>query len=440
MIRDISRAAVLGLGRSGRSAAHVLMAYGVQVTAFDQNAPDAAGIDLVANWDGALPMDRFDLIVSSPGIPKTHPALLAACKESIPIWSEPELAFRIARAPIWAVTGTNGKSTTTAMLHSIALAAGLEAHLCGNIAGEGLDNPITAAAMQADDLDVLIAEISSFQLEWVDQFRPRLAILTNIASDHLTRYEGRDDYFRTKERIFNNMTSKDVAIVGEPSAKTGAAQRIDFGVETKGDCAFWRNGQMVLRRGGIEWELGGEGDIQVPGEFNRQNALAAAAGAFAMGVPSKDIRNGLRVFKGLPHRMQIIADVDGVRYIDNSSCTNPDSVFKTIVGVDFPIVALIGGHDKELDLSPIVEAAKRLAKPTVIYGAIADRLSKALNNLPHKKAKNLEEALGIAAAMAEPGESIVLLPGCSSFDAYKDFAERAAHFRQLVDEHLGARV
>jgi len=407
-LRDVRRAAVLGLGRSGKATAGALAMHGVEVVAFDAKNPAADGFELVSHWDGVIP-DGFDLIVPSPGVHKDHPALLDAVSKGVAIWSEPELAYRIAKAPIWAVTGTNGKSTTTAMLHRIAVAAGFKAHLCGNIAGRGMGMPITTAAMRANPLDVLVAEISSFQLEWVTEFRPRLAILTNVTADHLERYGGVEDYKRTKERIFAAQSPADIAIVGDASVSTGAGRRIGF------------NSAEIDRD-----------DLRVPGEFNVLNALAASAGAREMGIPQCDISAGLRSFTGLPHRMEVVSRIDGVTYVDNSSCTNPNSAKSTLVGLTEPTIALVGGYDKGLDLAPLLEGIESLQKPPVIYGAVAERIGRALAGIPHEKAPGLEQAFRMAHARSSSGDTILLIPACSSFDAYSGFEERADHFHRLV--------
>lgn len=443
MIQDIAVAAVIGFGRSGKAAVEALERHGVRVVVFDEGSPpNGADKSVVWNWDGKWPEQRFDLIVPSPGVAKTHPALVAATSKGVPIWSEPEVAYRIAQAPIWTVTGTNGKTTTTAMLGSIAVAAGLEAHLCGNIAARGVDLPLTRAALQADALDVLVAEISSFQLEWVATFRPRLAILTNVQRDHLTRYNGYEDYLHTKERIFGHQTDEDVAVIGCDSAQAGNAAVIRFGwSERDGDCAFVNGEELVSRRDGKEWTLGYRTDIQVPGSYNILNGLAAAAGAAAMGVPPSAIREGLRSFRGLPHRMEVIGTHAGITFVDNSTATNSDSCATTLMALERPTNVLIGGHDKELPLEPIVEACATLTRRPVIYGAVADRLGAEMRaaGVPFSQAGGLEEAFQLATDQAQSGDAVALIPGFSSFDAYRDFMDRADHFRRLVEEFACAR-
>jgi UDP-N-acetylmuramoylalanine--D-glutamate ligase len=435
MIGDIRRAAIIGLGRSGKAAARALMSLGVSVTAYDAAEPEAEGIPLVSRWDGRLPTGEFDLVVPSPGVQKNHPALHAAAVAGLAIWSEPELGFRFAKAPLWAVTGTNGKSTTAAMIHAIASAAGMKAFFCGNIAGRGLDMPVTTAALEAGPDDLLVAEISSFQLEWVYQFHPRLSVLTNISDDHLARYTGFADYFLTKERLFSAQTPEDLAVVGAECVNSGNAHRIDFGESpTDGDCAFVRDGQMVLRLAGQERGLASVSDVAAPGSYNVLNALAAAAACAGMGLPGEAIRDGLRGFRGLPHRMEVVDTVAGVTFIDNSTCTNPVSAAASMGSLEAPTVVLMGGFDKNLDVVPMVLAARGLPRPPVVYGAIAGRLGGEFEakGVPHRRAADLAEAFEMAVGVAQPGDAVALIPGCSSFDAYRDFEARADHFRHLV--------
>jgi UDP-N-acetylmuramoylalanine--D-glutamate ligase len=438
MMAGIEQAAVLGWGRSGKAAAAALGAHGISIVAYDEKAPEPGDIELVRNWDGVLPSGRFQLVVPSPGVRRDHPALVAAVREGLAVWSEPELGYRISKAPIWAVTGTNGKSTTTAMLHSIARAAGLNAILCGNIAGRGIDaNPVSAAALVAGPNDLLVAEISSFQLEWVERFRPRLAVLTNIAWDHKDRYDGLEDYARTKQRIFAAQAPGDVAVTTVESADTGAAHRIHLGRDVPdSDCAFWRGETLVLRMGGAERSLLEYSHAATAGRLNAVNAAAAAAGAAALGIPAQAITVGIRSFHGLPNRMELVGTARGVAFFDNTCATNPDSAAAAIRALEAPTTVLVGGFDKQVPLDPLVEAARSLVRPPVVYGAIGEKLSAAFTaaSIRHTLVQDLAGAFDVASRQADVGEAVALIPGCSSFDAYKDFEDRSEHFRRLVRE------
>lgn len=439
MIAGISRAAVLGAGKSGRAAAQALSASGVRVTIYDESDVVLPECEVVANWDRTLPSEPFELVVTSPGFAREHPALRAAVARGIPVWSEPELAYRISKAPIIAITGTNGKSTTTYLTYRMLQAAGFRAHLCGNIAGSAEDKPATQAAMDAHPDDVLVAEISSFQLEWVDSFRPRIAVLTRIDQDHLNRYAGSfEEYAAVKRRIFRRQTPEDFAVIGYADVPELASRRISFPQELPRDCAFHREGHMVLRLEGEEHFLAEHADLQTRSSADKDNALAAATAAWLFGARTDAIRRALQGFRGLHSRMEVVGVHMGITFIDNSAATNPTSCANAITSSGPFTLPLIGGVAKGNDPAPIVAACRALERPAVLYGEMAGELAGlfAAAGVSHVRVNTLDEAFANAVGLARPGDTVLLAPGGASFDQFGSFLERAERFRQLVARHL----
>lgn len=438
MIAGVTRAAVLGAGKSGRAAAEALAASGVIVTIFDEGDAGLPGFDVVANWSGVLPSEPFDVVVTSPGFSREHPALTAAVEREIRVWSEPELAYRISKAPIIAITGTNGKSTTTYLTYRMLQAAGFRAHLCGNIAGSDEDKPATRAALYAEDSDVLVAEISSFQLEWVDTFKPRIAVLTRIDQDHLNRYGGSfEEYAAIKHRIFRRQSAEDFAVIGHAQVPDVPSHRITFPRRLPSDCAYHEQGLMILRLGGEEHLLAEHSDLQTRSVADKDNALAAATAAWLFGAQSDAIRKALRDYRGLRSRMEVVGVHRGITFIDNSAATNPTSCANAITSAGPHTVPLIGGVAKQNDPTPIVAACRGLQRAAVLYGEMAGELAGLFgaSGVSYVEVSTLEEAFAAAVGLARPGDVVLLAPGGASFDQFSNFLERAERFRQLVAHH-----
>ena len=440
MIAGIARAAVLGAGKSGRAAAQALSESGVRVTIYDESDAALPGYEVVAKWDGTFPDEPFDLVVTSPGFSREHPALRAAVERCIPVWSEPELAYRISAAPIIAITGTNGKSTTTYLTYRMLQEAGFRAHLCGNIAGSGEDKPASQAAMEAQSEDVLVAEISSFHLEWVDRFRPRIAVLTRIDQDHLNRYAGSfEEYAAVKQRIFRRQSAEDFAVIGYAEVPEVVSRRISLPHELPRDCAFHHEGHMVLRFDGEDHILAEHSDIHTHSAADRDNALAAATAAWLFGARTNAIRQALQGFRGLSSRMEVIGVHQGITFIDNSAGTNPTSCANAITSSGPCTVPLIGGVAKGNDPTPIVAACRVLQRPAVLYGEMAGELAALFSTagVSHQRVDTLDQAFAEAVGLARPGDVVLLAPGGASFDQFGNFLERAKRFRQLVAQHGG---
>lgn len=456
------RVSVIGAARSGIAAARALVGLGARVLLSDSR-PEAdlgdaakearaAGVECAfgAGIETALP-EGTDLVVTSPGVPATSPILQAATARGIPIWSEIELAYRLAVAPILAVTGTNGKTTTALLLASMLTRAGRRAIVCGNVSADEIKKTLVEAALEARSAaDLLVAEISSFQLEWVERFAPRVAILTNVTADHLNRHASLDEYAQTKARIFSAQTAADWAIVGydNPASRSIGdlavrSRRVWFTTQPEapdgGPCAWVDNGVLTVRL-----SSGGEAipvlpaiemPASLPGAHSIANALAAAVAALAMGAEVPAIAAALKEFAGVAHRMERVADVRGVRYVNNSMCTNVAAAICSLEAMDRPAIVIAGGADKGLDFAPMGPALRAKAKQLILIGSAADKMESAFRAGGYtaiSRAATLEAAVEQAARAARQGDAVLLSPACASFDMFRDFEARGAAFRRAV--------
>lgn len=433
-------ALVVGLGRSGASVARHLRDRGGKVVAVD-DAPSAEawanaaqlGIEVREAPDEdtlARLLAEADVVVPSPGVPEHHPVFALASAAGVPVRSEVELAFRWSRRPIVAVTGTNGKTTVTALVTEMLTASGVRAVAGGNI---GL--PLSDAVRR--DVEVVVAEVSSFQLRWTETFRPTVAVWLNLAEDHLDWHSDLASYVAAKARIWANQGKRDVAVANadDPVVMKEAAA-VRSGVQTFGLSApaDWRVADGHLQ--------GPAGRILPVGELPRalphdlSNALAAAAAATAAGARRDGVRAALRSFAGLPHRLTLVAEAGGVRWYDDSKATNPHAALAAVSGFD-SVVLLAGGRNKGLDLSVLASGADRV-RAVVAVGEAAPEVEQAFAPLrPVARAADMDEAVRAAAAAARPGDVVLLAPGCASFDSYGSYAERGADFARAVARVLG---
>ena len=433
-------ALVVGLGRSGAAVARHLRDRGGRVVAVDDSPDDEAranaarlGLDVVTAPDEealARLVADADVVVPSPGVPEHHPVFRLAADAAVPVRSEVELASRWSRRRMVAVTGTNGKTTVTALITEMLAASGVAAVAGGNI---GL--PLSDAVRR--DVAVVVAEVSSFQLRWTDTFHPAVAVWLNLAEDHLDWHPDLASYVTAKARVWANQEKGDVAVVNadDPVVVEQAARvrsrRDTFGLERP---AAWRVVGGALH--------GPPGPILPVAQLRRSlphdlsNALAAAAAASAAGATLEGIRSALRTFDGLPHRMTLVAEAGGVRWYDDSKATNPHAALAAVSGFD-SVVLVAGGRNKGLDLGVLGQRADRV-RAVVAVGEAAHEVEEAFAGLrPVTRAADMDDAVRAAAAAARAGDVVLLAPGCASFDRYGSYAERGADFARAVARTLG---
>lgn len=439
---------VVGLGRSGRAAARLCFDLGARVTVTDRKSEadlgdSAAGLPagVVREFGGhrAETFRAADLVVLSPGVPD-GPEIAAARAGGVPVTGELELASRFVSALVVAITGTNGKSTTTALCGAILRSTGRPTFVGGNL-GEPLAEAV--ATPPAGPGGVCVVECSSFQLETVETFRPRIAVLLNLTADHLDRYPDMAAYAAAKARIFAAQGPADFAVVNvdDPLVVEVAAglraRRIEISTRRPigSDGGWGEDGGLGLRLmgGGVErYPFPTAGLL---GRHNQENALAALAAARLAGATPTEAVRALHAFRPLAHRMELVAETRGIAYFDDSKGTNVGAVCAAIGDFPRPVVLIAGGRDKGGDYAPLAAALGRVGRGAVLIGEAADRIAAALAPiLPVERAPSMRDAVAAATRMARPGDAVVLSPACSSFDMFRDYEHRAQVFRDAVKE------
>ena len=439
------RVLVVGLGRSGIAAAQLCVTRGARVTVTDKrDAAALPGLDAlppeVARELGGHRRETFtgaELIVLSPGVPEI-PELAAARSAGVAITGEMELASRFISSTLIAITGTNGKSTTTTLVGEMMRATGRPTFVGGNL-GEPLAEAVPTRA--GDARGICVVEASSFQLETVDTFHPRVAVLLNITADHLDRYPDMDGYAAAKARIFAAQTGDDFAVVNveDPLAMRAsrgiASRRIGFStVRPLPEGGYANDNSLVLKLPDQEpesytnvlpWLIGQR--------HNQANALAALLASRLAGASRAEVRAGLLAFKPLAHRMELVADVDNVAYYDDSKGTNVSAVVAALDGFSRRVVLIAGGRDKGGAYEPLADVLARVGRAAVLIGEAADKMQAAFaGKVETARATTMDDAVEIARRFAQPGDAVVLSPACSSFDMFRDYAHRAEVFRAAV--------
>ena len=434
---------VVGLARSGQAAARLLAERGEQVIGVDSASPDGAeglrgvGVEVTLDGDGSELVGRAGCVVKSPGVPANAPAIARARDRGLPIIGELELAWRLLPNRFVAVTGTNGKTTVTELLGHVWRNADTPVAVAGNVG-----TPLASLVGEVDADATIVCEASSFQLEDADAFAPECALLLNVAPDHLDRHRGFDEYLAAKLRIFAHQGTEDIAIYNgsEPALRGvdlgGRGRRVAFCRETGAspDC-------QAIVDGGV-LKLGGEpllrtSELALIGPHNAENAAAAAAAASVMGIERDAMAAGLRSFTGVPHRLERVAEIDGVLYVNDSKATNVAAASAALRSFEGGVHAILGGSLKgggfaEL-AAPVTERCLGCYLVGEAAGALQRDLEPACAGVAHRRCDDLAAAVAAAAAAAEPGEVVLLAPACASFDAYPDFEARGEHFRELVE-------
>ena len=441
---------VVGMARSGLAAVRLLAANGAQVIAYDsktaEELPDVAaalqdmpGVRLALGGDAMALLGEVQAVFISPGVPIDSALVLRARELGRPVLGEVELGFLFTQCPIIAITGTNGKTTTTALTGLMFRRAGFNTHVVGNIG-----DPICAHAMQTQPEDRMVLEISSFQLESIDSFRPTVSAILNITPDHLNRHHTMEEYIAMKARVFENQRGDDVLVLNwdDPQCRALAPQarcRVAWfsrREELDNGC-FLKDGRICWRWEGQEVVMGRPEEVRIAGDHNLENALAASACALSMGVSPMIVRHTLAAFEGVEHRQEFVLEHQGVRFINDSKGTNPDSSIKAVQAMKLPTVLIAGGYDKGTSFDQFAQAvvAGKVAA-LVVIGATGPQIAKAAAEhgfTATHPASTLEDAVYKAYSLAHPGYNVLLSPACASFDMFRDFEERGRVFKEIVN-------
>jgi UDP-N-acetylmuramoylalanine--D-glutamate ligase len=425
---------VVGLARSGPAAARLLAGRGETVVGADSGTPEGAerlrdlGVEVLLDVDGVEPVARSRCVVKSPGVPREAPAIVAADAAGIPVLGELELAWRLLPNRFCAVTGTNGKTTVTELLGHVWRTAGESVAVGGNVG-----TPLASLVGEVPAAATVVCEASSFQLEDTDAFAPECGVLLNIAPDHLDRHGTLEHYLAAKLRVFANQGPDDVCVYnGSDPALAGvelggAGRRVEF----------------HRPEGGVI-ELDGEplvatGELSLLGPHNAENAAGAAAAASALGIERSAIAQALRSFPGVPHRLERVAEIGGVAYVNDSKATNVAAAAAALRSFEGGVRAILGGSLKGGGFAELAEPVAERCLACYLIGPAAEQLERDLgpaweSGVELRRCDGLAAAVAAAAADARPGETVLLAPACASFDAYRDYEHRGEHFRELVGE------
>ncbi len=434
---------VVGLARSGQAAARLLAARGESVIGVDAGSPEGAagleglGVEVLLDGGGGAELERVRCVVKSPGVPAEAPPIAAARRRGLTVIGELELSWRLLPNRVCAVTGTNGKTTVAELLGHVWRTAGEPVGVAGNVG-----TPLASLVGEIPADATVICEASSFQLEDSDAFAPECGVLLNVAADHLDRHRTLDEYLAAKLRVFANQGNDDVCVYNgsEPALHGldlgGCGRRVAFCDEPGDDCA------AVVGHGLLE--LWGEpllelSELRLLGPHNAANAAAAAAAAASLGIEREAIAAGLRSFDGVPHRLERVAEVGGVLYVNDSKATNVAAAIAALRSFEGGVRAILGGSLKGGGFEELAPAVAERCTACYLIGAAADRLERDLEpawaaGIERRRCSGLAEAVTAAAADAGPGEVVLLAPACASFDHYRDYEQRGEHFRALVGE------
>jgi UDP-N-acetylmuramoylalanine--D-glutamate ligase len=464
---DVRSLAVLGLGRSGVPAALLASRRlpGVTVTALDEGRPadddapallGAAGVAVLLGRDARLPA-ACDLLVKSPGVPNESPVVREAQARGVPVWSEVELARRFLPNRLVAITGTNGKTTTTELTGAVLRDAGVPVAVAGNVG-----HALSRLPDEVGENDIIVAELSSFQLEHIERLRPDVGVLLNLTPDHIDRHGSQEAYVQAKLRLVENQVEGDLALFnaddpasvaehlpgrgrrGYFSAAAGPA-RVPAGRAVQS--AGLDGDRLWVAQDGGRTELCPRGELALKGDHNLANSLAAAAAAAAVGVPAEAIATTLRTFPGVPHRLEVVGTVGGVVYVNDSKATNTDATLKALTAYTQGVHLILGGYDKGAAFDELAVATEGRVAEVLLIGATAAQLAAAFaaraavagaRPVAAAVCADLGSAVAQAARAAIPGDVVLLSPACASWDQYRNYEERGEHFRQLVGE-LGKR-
>lgn len=443
------RVLVFGSGKSGIGAADLLGAAGALPVIFDGNSKtDKEAVVKMTNgrypvevYVEELPkevMDSLALVVLSPGVPTDLPMVKGFYEQGIPVWGEVELAYRTGKGEVLAITGTNGKTTTTALLGEIMKDARTSVFVVGNIG-----TPYTSKAMEMREDSVTVAEISSFQLETIEEFAPKVSAILNITEDHLNRHHTMEEYIRVKELIVKNQTEEDYCILNYEDSvlrefgKTIKPHVVYFSsIHTLDEGIYLQGDEIVLCMQGEKIPVVKTGELKLLGQHNYENVMAAVAMAYCAGVPMESIRKTICRFTAVAHRIEFVAEKAGVAYYNDSKGTNPDAAIKGIQAMNRPTLLIGGGYDKESSYDEWILAFGGKVKYLVLIGQTKEKIKAAAERLGFYNnilCENLEEAVKICAEKAVPGDAVLLSPACASWGQFDNYEQRGDMFKEYVN-------
>jgi UDP-N-acetylmuramoylalanine--D-glutamate ligase len=439
------RVLVVGLGKSGVASALFLKARGARVTVSDTKSPDQLRDEIPALLDHGIAVETGghgertfrgqDLIVVSPGVPVDAPPLVQARASGEPVIGEIELAAQYLPGPIVAITGSNGKTTTTTLAGDVITAGGFPTVVGGNIG-----TPAISLVERAGRDTVVVLEISSFQLETIQTFRPKVAVILNITPDHLDRHRTFQTYVDAKARIFENQQPSDYAVLNEddPTCLTlaGRTRAQVFWFSRKKEVkqgAYVDGGRILFRDGAGQREIMLVSEISLKGAHNVENVLAAVCTGALMGVPADMIRQAVRNFKAVEHRLEYVATIKGVEYYDDSKATNVDATIKALESFPANIHLILGGKDKGSDYTVLNDLLRQRVKRVYTIGAAAEKIESHIKGAAEVvHAETLDNAIRRATAVAQPGDIVLLAPACASFDQFQSYNHRGRVFKEVV--------
>ncbi|MDR1797813.1 MAG: UDP-N-acetylmuramoyl-L-alanine--D-glutamate ligase [Clostridiales Family XIII bacterium] len=447
---DYRNILIVGLGKSGEAAFDALAGRGARLAVYDAKdiAAEAPAVFRKILAAGArvfmggadVPDEGWDLVVPSPGVPLTLPFIERARARGAKVLGELELAYLLGHGSFVAITGTNGKTTTTTLVAEIFRAGGRDAVAAGNIG-----NPVLTEALAAEDGAWLITEVSSFQLDTTEAFRPAVSVFLNLTPDHMDRHHTMEGYRAAKAKIFARQTGEDAFVYNaddafvRPLAQGCRARPVPFSrtraLPDEG-AAFVQDGMIVILEGGAARPVIPVGALRIPGAHNLENALAAAAASRAAGVSLEAIAAALGSFAGVEHRLELVRELSGVRFVNDSKGTNPDASIKALEAVEPGIILIAGGYDKHADFTEFLTAGKGRVKALLLLGATAAQIeseAQALGYADIRRVADMAEAVRTGYALAEEGDTVLLSPACASWDMYDNFEQRGDHFRKEAE-------
>ncbi|MGI6152890.1 MAG: UDP-N-acetylmuramoyl-L-alanine--D-glutamate ligase [Christensenellaceae bacterium] len=442
------KALVVGMARSGIAAASLLLELGASVTIYDAKPEDSfaegtfqalldGGAQSFLGKDPEGLVEEVDLLVLSPGVPLDLPFIRKAYKQKKIVMSEIELGFDVAGADFIAITGTNGKTTTTALTGELFKNAGINTYVLGNI---GV--PITQEALNIKKGDVVVAETAALQLDTIIGYQPKGSAILNITEDHMDRYGSMENYIAAKARIFKNQTKEDYCVLNQDNeivrslAPLISAKVLWFSTEGPVlDGAYVEDGNIVYVEDGKKQVVVPTGELQIPGRHNLENALAATVLAMKYGISKEKAAHTLRTFTGVEHRLEMVRSLNGVTFINDSKGTNPDATINAIRAMDRPTILILGGFDKHGEFGPLFDAFTDNIKAVIILGETTHKIVSAAKEAGFVKyivANGFEDAVLKAYSLALDGDAVLLSPACASWDMFRDFEERGDVFKKIV--------